>query len=171
MRQVRFGLGDRLVLAPIELVNTVKPGLLILAVLLILNLIGAGARSVSWLLGRTWTDFLPYLGAILVDTVLFPALLPYLPGRAFSFKGWFLGLVWAVIYMGVWGAGGGWSQTAIYLCILPAIVSFLAMNFTGSSTFTSLSGVVREMRWAVPAQIISTGLGVVILIGRLIFGF
>jgi hypothetical protein len=55
--------------------------------------------------------------------------------------------------------------------ILPAIVSFLAMNFTGSSTFTSLSGVVREMRWAVPAQIISTGLGVVILIGRLIFGF
>jgi acetyl-CoA decarbonylase/synthase complex subunit gamma len=27
------------------------------------------------------------------------------------------------------------------------------MNFTGASTFTSLSGVKKEMRWAVPLEI------------------
>ena len=31
--------------------------------------------------------------------------------------------------------------------------SFLAMQFTGSTTFTSPSGVEREMRRALPAQI------------------
>jgi hypothetical protein len=29
----------------------------------------------------------------------------------------------------------------------------MAMNFTGSSTYTSLSGVKKEMRIAVPVQI------------------
>ena len=31
--------------------------------------------------------------------------------------------------------------------------SFLAMNFTGASTFTSPSGVKKEMRYALPFQI------------------
>ena len=33
------------------------------------------------------------------------------------------------------------------------MASFAVMNFTGASTYTSLSGVLREMRFAVPAQI------------------
>jgi acetyl-CoA decarbonylase/synthase complex subunit gamma len=38
--------------------------------------------------------------------------------------------------------------------MVPAITAFLAMNFTGASTFTSLSGVQREMRFAVPAEVV-----------------
>jgi hypothetical protein len=34
-----------------------------------------------------------------------------------------------------------------------ALASYLAMNFTGASTYTSLSGVRREMRRALPLQI------------------
>ena len=34
------------------------------------------------------------------------------------------------------------------------------MNFTGSSTYTSLSGVLREMRVAVPLQIAAVLVGV-----------
>ncbi len=48
-----------------------------------------------------------------------------------------------------------------YLLFLPAISGFLAMGFTGSSTFTSLSGVVKEMKTAVPLMAASLGLGVV----------
>ena len=33
------------------------------------------------------------------------------------------------------------------------------MGFTGSSPITSLSGVVKEMKTAVPAMILSAGLG------------
>jgi acetyl-CoA decarbonylase/synthase complex subunit gamma len=38
------------------------------------------------------------------------------------------------------------------LVILSA-AGYLAMNFTGASTYTSLSGVKKEMRWALPFQI------------------
>jgi acetyl-CoA decarbonylase/synthase complex subunit gamma len=34
-----------------------------------------------------------------------------------------------------------------------AISSFLAMNFTGASTYTSLSGVRKEMKFFVPLQL------------------
>jgi acetyl-CoA decarbonylase/synthase complex subunit gamma len=38
------------------------------------------------------------------------------------------------------------------------------MNFTGSSTYTSLSGVRKEMRRALPVQISSASLGLIIFI-------
>lgn len=45
------------------------------------------------------------------------------------------------------------------LPIIPAATSYLAMNFTGPSTYTSLSGVRKEMRWAVPLQIAAVLIG------------
>jgi hypothetical protein len=43
------------------------------------------------------------------------------------------------------------------------------MNFTGCSTFTSLSGVQQEMRIAVPVIILSiVSGGVVLLVGRIL---
>ena len=39
------------------------------------------------------------------------------------------------------------------MLIIPAITAYLAMNFTGASTYTSLSGVNKEMRWALPTEI------------------
>ena len=35
---------------------------------------------------------------------------------------------------------------------MPAVASYCAMNFTGSSTFTSPSGVEKEMRRYLPLQ-------------------
>jgi hypothetical protein len=40
-----------------------------------------------------------------------------------------------------------------WLLVIPAVTSFAGMGFTGCSTYTSLSGVKREMRIAVPAQL------------------
>jgi acetyl-CoA decarbonylase/synthase complex subunit gamma len=43
-------------------------------------------------------------------------------------------------------------EAAAALCAWSSLAAFLGMLFTGASTFTSLSGVRREMRLAVPAE-------------------
>jgi acetyl-CoA decarbonylase/synthase complex subunit gamma len=55
-------------------------------------------------------------------------------------------------------------ESLAWLLIIPAVAGYLAMNFTGCSTYTSLSGVKREMRWALPAQIAASVAGFVIWI-------
>lgn len=159
MRKVRFTLLDRLVLTPMELVMTLKPILVITALLLVLHL--AGMVTV------TWGGVYPYLGAFLIGAVITPVLLPVIPGRAFAWKGWILGFLWAVlsIYL-TGGVGSGWgliSDLAIVL-LVPAVSSYLAMNFTGASTYTSLSGVKKEMKLAVPIQAASAGSGLILAI-------
>ncbi len=51
-----------------------------------------------------------------------------------------------------------------WLCIIPAVTSFIAMNYTGSSTYTSLSGVLKEMRVSLPIQIGAAFIGIVLWI-------
>jgi hypothetical protein len=165
MRTVRFTMLDRLVLTPMEFVSTIKPLLLLFGVLFILNLTGLGHFGM--------VDFYAILGAVFVGAVLTPVLLPFIPGRAFSFKGWLLGLIWAA---GVLLLNGfpdapafSWITAVSYLLALPAVSSYLAMNFTGCSTYTSFSGVKREMEVALPLMIISLGLGILLQLAGLIF--
>lgn len=160
MRTVRFTAFDRLVLAPMEVAGAVKPTLIVFGVLFLLNAIGLGHYGL--------VDLYAYLGTLLVGCVITPVLLPFIPGRAFSFKGFLLGLLWAA---GVWFLNGfpavpsfGWLKAVAYLLILPAVAAYTAMNFTGSSTYTSLSGVDREMKSALPAMIIATAAGVILLL-------
>jgi hypothetical protein len=67
-----------------------------------------------------------------------------------------------------------WSRfslitTASWFFIMGAISSFMAMNFTGSSTYTSLSGVKKEMKLFIPIQISFASVGIILhVIGRLI---
>ncbi len=49
--------------------------------------------------------------------------------------------------------------------LIPALSAYLAMNFTGASTYTSLSGVKKEMRWALPLQIGAGIVGVILWFG------
>jgi hypothetical protein len=113
-------------------------------------------------------DGLAFFGAVIVGTVAVQILLPWIPGRAFALKGWILGAIWAIAICSLRGfpgaSLGGWLVALSYILILPAISAFLAMNFTGSSTFTSLSGVVKEMKYAVPSMIVSAGLGIAALV-------
>jgi acetyl-CoA decarbonylase/synthase complex subunit gamma len=53
--------------------------------------------------------------------------------------------------------------------MIGAAVSFIAMNFTGSSTYTSLSGVRKEMRRAVPLQLAAAAVGIGLwIVGRFV---
>lgn len=163
MRQVRFNLPDRLSLVPVELTVLGKPLLYITAALLLLNLaaslLGSFTLTVPNLFRALATDIFPIAGAVLTGTVFFTVLLPYIPGRAFAWKGWLLGIIWTVIYTLVMAPGSGWLPTAAYFLLLPALSAFLTMNFTGSSTYTSMSGVVKEMGVALPAILLSGLLG------------
>jgi acetyl-CoA decarbonylase/synthase complex subunit gamma len=99
-------------------------------------------------------------------------MLALLPGRAFSLKGLIAGLfVLAVILLpdGRWYQLSGMESWCLFFSI-PAMAAYLAMNFTGSSTFTSLSGVRKEMRWALPLEMAGTAAGLALWIGSILVG-
>jgi len=169
MRQVRFNLADRFVLTPMELVSSIKPALIGLGVLFILNAAGLGHYGL--------TDLIALLGALICGCVLTPVLLPILPGRMFAVKGIWPGLIWALAInlIGGWPAPSAavWLKALAFFLILPGLSAFEAMNFTGCSTYTSLSGVNQEMRRILPILLIIAGLGAALLLAgdivRLVF--
>jgi hypothetical protein len=154
MRTVQFRLVDRLVLAPVELAGSAKYALLTAT---------AFAVVAGWRGGWAWkslqtqgaTAAASFLGGYTFIGIAVPGLLPWLPGRAFSIKGVFTGLLaWLLLW-----ALGSYDRPidlVAWLVLLCVMASFMAMNFTGASTYTSLSGVKRETRMAVP--VIALGL-------------
>jgi hypothetical protein len=168
MRRTTFTLADRLILTPVEIVALLKPlaGLALAIFLLSSAALVAGKIHYSLVaaLLQTATTLLPFIGAGLTGAVLAPALLPYIPGRALAWKGWLLGMLLAIILVTVFYGSASWLLKSAYLLTIPAIASFLSLNFTGSTTYTSLSGVVKEMGVALPVIIISASLGTVALI-------
>ena len=168
MRLKTFPLRERSVLIPVELVETIKPALLIAPVLFLLGGIGGPAGFWANALQDGAFAVLAFLSAIVGGGVLHPLLLPYLPGRAFSAKGLVLGAVVAVVMLSLRGYDpsqwAGRLGILAWLLIIPAVTAYLAMNFTGASTYTSLSGVNKEMRWALPVQIVMGAGGLIILV-------
>jgi len=164
MRSVRFNFYDRLVLTPMELVEAAKIVLPVFGVLFIVNLFIKRQFGVN--------DVMLYVGANVSGAFITPALLPFIPGRAFSFKGWLMGLCWAAFafWLFGWYEPGYWLLVVGYGLLLPAVSSFLAMNFTGASTYTSPSGVLKEMKIALPLIIGSAMLGVVLILIKSFIG-
>lgn len=152
MRLVRFTFTDRLLQIPIELVS------------LFLWFLGAGV--VAWFAGG-WLTVAAVGAAYLAGTVVFPLLLPWIPTRDFSSKGFIVGglclLPFAVLALGkpeatlVWR----WVLAAGLMLALPAVTAFIALNYTGASTFTSKTGVRREMSRYIPIMAVCFGLGVI----------
>ncbi len=160
MREVRFGFVDRLVLTPMELVGSIKTSVAIFAVMFLLNLIAAKPFGV--------VDLYAFVGTVIAGSVITPILLPWIPGRAFAWKGWLMGMIWVVtvIILNGWpiSATFGTIRGIGYLLALPAVSAFIAMNFTGSSTYTSPTGVLKEMKFALPLMVISAGAGIIALL-------
>jgi len=170
MRRVRFDLRDRAVLIPVELVMGAKYALLLAAAILLLSGLGLDGYSLARVRAAGLAGAGLVLGSFLCAVVLGPVLLPWLPGRAFSIKGAALGLAQAAAFVILSDLGGGapvsWPHAVGWTLIVTALNSFVVMNFTGASTYTSLSGVLREMRFAVPAQIAGAVVGIALwLIG------
>lgn len=152
MRQVRFDTPDRMLVVPVESVHALLPvAALAVAAFFLSGLLAALAVAASALAGL----------------VLFPLLLPWLPGHDFSVKGYLLGAA-AVLPFAValflQGDDPAWWErllgTLPYVLALPALTSFIALNFTGCTTFTSLSWVKREMYAYIPYMAALFGAGI-----------
>ncbi len=158
MRTVKFTMWNRLVLIPVELAAAVKPSLMVFGVMFLINLFAARPFGLA--------DFIAYAGAVVTGTVITPLLISLIPGRAFAWKGWLLGLLWTFgfIWYNGWFVSGFLLLAIGYLLVLPSLSAYLAMNFTGSSTYTSFSGVIKEMKIAVPLIAFSSIAGIVLVL-------
>jgi hypothetical protein len=153
MRRVRFRLRDRMTIAPAELAHAWP---------FLLAIVGASALFAlpfdAGAAGRFLRVGLPLLGAVAAGTLVFPALLPWLPFRAFSLKGATLGALWSVAAALLVRASLP-VAAALVLTATP-IVAFLSMNFTGSSTFTCQPGAALEVRRGILPMLSSLVLGI-----------
>lgn len=162
MRRVRFGLIDRLLLVPVEFVHVIAPMLAAAAALYF-----AGGWAAAW----------AAVAAFAAGTVVFPILLPWIPTPDFTTKGLILGSVVAAPFAAariVGGAGGPWwwgiGWGAVHALAMAPVTAFLALLFTGSTTFTSKSGVEREIaRYTRPLAFLF-GLGIVLALVLAIAG-
>ncbi len=169
MRIKTFTLWERIVLIPMELIAALKAGFILTLLLFLISFLVKRGEGWSFLFQQGFFSALAIFIAILSGAVLTPTFLPWLPGRAFSIKGMSVGMFVAFLFVAFrWNSVIpliGYFEALAWLLVIPALSSFLAMNFTGASTFTSLSGVKKEMRWALPFQIGGGMIGVVLWIG------
>lgn len=171
MRTKSFTLAERAVLIPFELVNACKIALPVLTALFLIALIVSG---LSWPYAVRYMRLAvqTLAASILAGAVCTPLFLPWLPGRAFSVKGFLSG---AVTVSAVLGLSGGLYRLGTlglltWMFSVPALSAYLAMNFTGCSTYTSLSGVRKEMRWSLPLEITGTFISLILWLTALATG-
>ena len=109
--------------------------------------------------------------AIITGIVLFPILLPWIPTKDFSTKGFIIGGLSALPFA-LWAFNASldtsiWLRSGsglVYMLAMPPVTAFFALNFTGSTTFTSVTGVRREIYTHVPTMGRMLGTGVVLMI-------
>lgn len=153
MRRITFTTFERFILTPVEITVLWKKILWAMLVLFIIGGIGPGIFSLSAAWSRGLGAIAVGLAGVLAGAVLTPVLLPWLPGRAFAIKGAVVGAAIALLGLILCAGQPGFGHSLAALLALTAISSFVAMNFTGSSTYTSPTGVETEMRQAIPFQL------------------
>jgi hypothetical protein len=155
MSSIRFTMLDRLVLTPMEINPVMKKFPWYAAAVLLLF----GLQPAGVLFREAWANGLPFLLlgllAVFAGAFLTPVLLPFIPFRSFALKGWVVGLLSVFLALrasGFEAPGGATLSAAIYL-FFPAASSYIALQFTGSATYTGMNGVRKELRYALPAYL------------------
>jgi hypothetical protein len=156
MRLVHFPLRDRVVLIPVDITQTILPALLAAVVLYFIGGILYSLAAIT---------------ILLAGVVLFPVLLPWLPTPNFSTKGFILGglaaLPFALSSLFLhqdWGWYRQVGQALGFLLAMPAAIAFISLNFTGSTPFTSRSGVRKEIFTYIRAMAWMASIGTILII-------
>lgn len=162
MRTITFTLKERFVLIPLEICMLWKQLFLVFVVIFVLSGISTDIFSFTAALSRGTTLMLATLAAITTGAAITPLLLPWIPFRQFWLKGTLTGVLAALLFLFAGApAMKGVEQLGLCLWIISSS-AFLAMNFTGSTPFTSLSGVEKEMRRGLPLQIGATAVALLL---------
>src|SRR3989339_968194 len=161
MRKVTFSLRERIVLIPVDFVQSMRYFFLLSVVFLLFSMFSRVGFSLSGILSVGLLSVLNLFSAFFAGIVFGPILLPILPGKSFAMKGLWRGLLMLSLF--------SYSDYNLinmigWMILIPSISSYLLMNFTGASTYTSMSGVKKEMRIAIPLQLVGAVIGMVLLL-------
>jgi len=162
MRKVTFPFKERAKLIPVDFMYGKYKLMALLMLFFVLSGLDKRGILFSKMLETGFFPVINIIGAYIAGIVIVPSMLPYIPFRAFSLKGAFGGAVSTFILCFFF------HQSTLEMISMGAInvsiASFVTMNFTGSSTFTSLSGVKKEMKWSIPFQIGLSATGLMLFI-------
>lgn len=142
MRRVTFKLRERSELILVEATHWLIPAALVSLVL--------------YLFVGTMVS-LALFTVIFAGVVLFPVFLPWIPTSDFTSKGLILGILMSLPFAFLSHDSGSGSSiwpsilhSASYVMLMSPGVAYLSLGFTGSTTFTSRTGVRREILTYIP---------------------
>ena len=166
MSTIKFTMLDRLILTPMEINPTMKKYPWFAGGVLLLF----GLQPTGLLFKPAWSGGLPFLVlgliAVLAGAFLTPVLLPFVPFRSFAVKGWFVGISATLLAergFAVTQVNSATLLAATYL-LFPALSSYIALQFTGSTTYTGMSGVNKELKIGIPIYFGAAGISLVLLV-------
>ncbi len=157
MRTVRFGFMDRLILIPMELFPAIKKTFIPFVLILALS----GLTKEGILFSKIAQAGIPVVmmlyAGIFSGAVITPMFLPYIPFRSFAMKGFFSGLIalFAIGALSVPCFTGKMFLALFSIFSLPAFSSYLALQFTGATSFANISGVEKEIKVSLPFYVVS----------------
>ena len=129
-----------------------------------------GMQPIGILYKEALWHSLPIIAAgllsLITGSILTPILLPVIPFRSFAAKGALTGAIVlspSLLLVEQLFLGSMLLAAAVVL-FFTAVSSYLSLNFTGCTPFTSMSGVKKEMRFAVPAYLAACAVAAVLLI-------
>lgn len=166
MRKINFSITDRLILTPIEIAPSMKKFLIFtLAVLLFFGLQPSGILfKDAWVSG--WPFLLLGVESIIAGVFITPILLPFIPFRSFAVKGWIVGIL--LLLFTVFSLNMHEQKNILIfmaeVIFFPMASSYLALQFTGSTTFTNISGVKKELKIVLPVYLISAFISIALLV-------
>jgi hypothetical protein len=166
MSTIRFSMLDRLVLTPMELNPAMKKFPWIAGGILVFF----GLQPHGLLFHEAWSQGMPFLLlallAVFAGAFVTPVLLPFVPFRSFALKGWIVGvlLVFAAAQSVDILSFQNTSLLLVSYLLLPALSSYLTLQFTGATTFTGMSGVKKELKLGIPFYTAAAGISLVLLI-------
>ncbi len=166
MSTITFSLLDRLILTPME----INPAMKKLPWFAGGTLLLFGLQPQGILFKNAFFGGLPFLLLLLLAVVsgafLTPVLLPFIPFRSFAIKGWIMGLL--TVLLAVQGLGFVDGRNVLLLAatylLFPALSSYIALQFTGSTTFTGMSGVKKELKISIPLYVGAAGVSLIMVI-------
>jgi CO dehydrogenase/acetyl-CoA synthase delta subunit len=166
MSTIRFSMLDRLVLTPMEINPAMKQFPWVAGGILVVF----GLQPQGLLFQPAWSQGLPFLVlallAVLAGAFVTPVLLPFIPFRSFALKGWIVGVLSvfaASRYVELSILQDTILLTVSYL-LFPALSSYIALQFTGSTTFTGMSGVKRELNIGIPLYIGAASISLILMV-------
>jgi len=166
MSTIAFPMLDRLILTPMEINPVMKKYPWYAAGVLILF----GLQPAGLLFREAFACGLPFLilglVAVFSGAFLTPVLLPLVPFRSFAVKGWVVGMLLtllAVQALDIDYEGSKLLLGTTYL-FFPALSSYIALQFTGSTTYTGMSGVNKELRIGIPVYFGTAAVSLVLLV-------